>query len=188
MKKDILNISKAIVLGLVLSVGVGYLSAAWSEPAAGTVPPNNNTDAPINIGALPQGKSGLLTTNGGLITTAFRLIDGTPTDDAGKVLTSNASGVATWEALSGSGSVSLVSGTPTTSYAPNTWTSVVTLANDTNVKACFITQIKHYNTDSGNNFNCEVRPPSMTGTPGLWQLVSESGTNENTTCKALCIQ
>ncbi|MES3031383.1 MAG: hypothetical protein V4697_03145, partial [Patescibacteria group bacterium] len=119
----------------------------------------------------------------------FTLLDGTPGDDAGKVLTSDANGNGTWQTPTGGGaSVTLVSGTPTPSYSPEDWTSVVTLANSTAVKACFLTQVDHYNTDSGNNFFCEIRPPSVSGTPGLWQLVSTSHSNENTMCKAMCIQ
>ncbi|MES3031386.1 MAG: hypothetical protein V4697_03160, partial [Patescibacteria group bacterium] len=54
MKSNITTITKAIVLGLVLSVGVGYLSAAWTE--APPNPPASNTDAPINIGPGLQAK------------------------------------------------------------------------------------------------------------------------------------
>lgn len=108
IKKDIVNFSKAIVLGLVLSVGVGYLSAAWTEP--GVAPTGGNTDAPLNIGSGTQtkgttanGGAGSLTLTGALTTSVFKLIDSTPTDDAGKVLISNESGIGTWQDARGAG-------------------------------------------------------------------------------------
>jgi hypothetical protein len=53
---------KAIVLGLVVAVGVGYASAEWN-PAPATGPAdaaNNNAPAPINVGISTQTKTGIL--------------------------------------------------------------------------------------------------------------------------------
>ena len=55
MKKSIAILS----LTLLALVGLNYLQAAtWTEPANGTVAPNGNTDAPINVGSTDQVKSG----------------------------------------------------------------------------------------------------------------------------------
>ena len=102
-KTDILNISKAIALGLILSVGVGYLSAAWTEPSV--APTGGNTDAPLNIGAGTQtkgtttaGQSGSLVLTGGLSTNLFKLTDGNQATD--KVLASDVNGLGSWKSLS----------------------------------------------------------------------------------------
>lgn len=50
------------VLTLVLSFGVSY-ALAWTGPTAS--PPNNNTPAPINVGATTQTKSGDICTSTG---------------------------------------------------------------------------------------------------------------------------
>ena len=114
--------SKKIITNLAiisfLIVGISYLEA-WTAPTGN--PPNNNTDAPLNVGSLGQIKMGPLTVNGGgynyglsvpfgavLIGTStipsslsgskIAIVDGSQGD--GKVLVSNSQGVATWKATS----------------------------------------------------------------------------------------
>lgn len=56
---------KAIILGLILSLGVGYLSAAWDVAPAGNPPTCPSTTSgcnpPLNISSFPQTKTGALT-------------------------------------------------------------------------------------------------------------------------------
>lgn len=70
MTKQILSIFKtntlalAIIptLAIMLSVGFSYAYAGWSEPSQ--APTGGNADAPINVGASSQTKSGALTVGG----------------------------------------------------------------------------------------------------------------------------
>ncbi len=50
-----------LVVSVLLLAGYNFLGAAWT-PAVG-VPPVNNTDAPVNIGATTQAKAGNLSVN-----------------------------------------------------------------------------------------------------------------------------
>jgi hypothetical protein len=45
-----------IIAVMVILVSYNFMSAAWTNPTA--TPPNNNTDAPVNIGASAQDKAG----------------------------------------------------------------------------------------------------------------------------------
>jgi hypothetical protein len=54
--KNIQNI-KIVTLALILALGISYASAAWT-PAPPPGPPQNNTDAPINVGGSSQTKIG----------------------------------------------------------------------------------------------------------------------------------
>ena len=56
MKKDIIQLTKVIIIGAVLTVGIGYVSAAWSGPS-GTAP-TANIAAPINRSDSDQAKNG----------------------------------------------------------------------------------------------------------------------------------
>ncbi len=58
LRHDLLTAAKAIILALILSVGVSYIHAAWSNPT--DVPPNGNVAVPLNISSTGQGKSGWL--------------------------------------------------------------------------------------------------------------------------------
>jgi hypothetical protein len=65
MKIQIKQNIKAVIVGLLVVVGVGYASAAWN-PAPSTGPQNaatNNADAPINVGLNHQEKLGQLFIN-----------------------------------------------------------------------------------------------------------------------------
>lgn len=94
MKTRILETFKITFLALLLTVGIGYVFAAWTPAPAN--PPNGNTDAPINVGASAQTKTGALTlgdlTSG--YVTKFAVKDGS--QGAGRVLTSDANGNAKW--------------------------------------------------------------------------------------------
>ena len=54
-------VSLAVIPAIViaLSFGLNYAYATWAEPVG--TPPNNNTDAPLNVGPAAQTKSGPLT-------------------------------------------------------------------------------------------------------------------------------
>ena len=59
MKKEFIQLSKIIILGLILSAG---LSFAGTQTAPPSPPFSNNPDTPINVSAFPQAKGGLVTT------------------------------------------------------------------------------------------------------------------------------
>jgi len=137
IKKDFIQSIKVIVLALVLSVGISVVSAAWQDAPAN--PPQSNAPAPINVSSTGQTKEGglVLNANGGAdyglivvgadkkgfvgigvltptqkldILGKIKIVDGT--QGAGKVLTSDAHGVASWTTSTGGpkGGVSSVTG------------------------------------------------------------------------------
>jgi len=104
MLKQTLSVTKIVLLALVLSFGLSY-ALAWTSPTA--TPPGANVAAPINASATDQVKTGGLTV--GSLTTAGLTNTGTlrVTSGAGatKVLTSDASGNATWQAPAAGGGI-----------------------------------------------------------------------------------
>jgi len=107
MLKQLLSTAKIVLLATVLSFGLSY-ALAWTSPTA--TPPGANVSAPINAGNTAQEKTGGLTV--GSLTTAGAVTAGSVstagltntgtlrvTTGAGatKVLTSDASGNATWQ-------------------------------------------------------------------------------------------
>jgi hypothetical protein len=108
MKTKTQQIIKTLVLALILSIGVRYALADWTPaPAA---PPNNNVDAPVNVSSFLQKKLGALWVNTSstdpnvvgfvtfgksLFNGGLTIADGTQHD--GYVLTSDASGNASWQ-------------------------------------------------------------------------------------------
>ena len=96
----------AIVIGLALAAGISFAETTWIGPTDN--PPDDNTPAPINVGAGTQYKSGALGVGGlfqadsastfaGLAT--FSTMKITSGAGAGKVLTSDSSGNASWKSL-----------------------------------------------------------------------------------------
>jgi len=81
------SIFSLIALGLI----IGNFVFGWIPPTA--TPPSSNLPAPINAGPDPQTKSGNLTIGGNLTTAGFKMTTGAGLD---KVLTTDASGVASW--------------------------------------------------------------------------------------------
>lgn len=130
------NTIKVIFLAFVLTVGIQYASAqSWSPPTQ--APPAGNTSAPLNTGTIGQVKAGGLQLGTGLTNgstdcdigngirgycTALGIVNGylkipfygvTPT--AGKVLTSDVNGVATWQTSTGGGGGGATGANPTAS-------------------------------------------------------------------------
>lgn len=115
MKQKIIQNIKSIILALILVAGVSYVSAysTWTAPTA--TAPGNNTDTPLNVSNTGQIKVGGLTlntggaTNGLVVDKGLTILKGGlqfPTGaGAGKVLTSDASGNASWAAAAGGGGV-----------------------------------------------------------------------------------
>lgn len=112
MTKQIISTIKVLTLAVVLSFGLSYVYA-WTAPTA--PPPTGNVSAPLNAGITDQIKIGKLTVGGldagdkTISTTGFlsgneiianklQLLTGA---GAGKVLTSDASGNATWQTSTG---------------------------------------------------------------------------------------
>lgn len=103
--KETLSSIKILALAFILALGIGMVSAAtWQGPTAS--PPGGNVDAPLNVSSAEQEKPGILRL-AGLYTEAFRLVDGN--QGAGKVLTSDADGVASWQESFGGSSVTAYS-------------------------------------------------------------------------------
>ena len=92
---------KTIITAFVLFAGIPVAFAWTSAPAN---PPKDNVDAPVNISANNQNKTGKLGLGGLAIFGKLQLIDGT--QGAGKVLVSDADGKATWAALTNGATVS----------------------------------------------------------------------------------
>lgn len=88
---------KTIILASVIGLAVTYVFA-WTGPTA--TPPGGNVSTPINVSLTSQIKSGALGIGGLLQTGAFQLTTGA---EAGRVLTSDASGLASWQIPAGGG-------------------------------------------------------------------------------------
>ncbi len=123
--RSTINSLKLIALALVLGLGVNY-ALAWTGPTS--APPRDNTAAPINVSATAQVKNGGLSVNafsaflnayfagnvgigtraptqkldvvGTIKTTGLQIPTGA---GAGKVLTSDATGLASWQTGGGGG-------------------------------------------------------------------------------------
>ena len=122
--KQIFQSAKVVILALALSIGISYVSA-WTAPTATT--PSSNVAAPINVSSTAQLKPGDLSvwnlisngvvTNNAVVTNSIagntvatnNLVVATGAA-AGKVLTSDALGNATWQAPASSGVTSLTAG------------------------------------------------------------------------------
>lgn len=120
--KNITNNLKAVLLGIIVAAGVSYAAAGtFTGPAC--APPNCNTDAPLNVGNVNQVKTGrlvigtadsgakilidnvdgpalfaggLLQSSGAFFTGPVAIRDGS--QGVGKILVSDALGIAKWEA------------------------------------------------------------------------------------------
>ena len=100
---------KISLLVAVLFLGATYASAAWTPPAQ--APTGGNTPAPLNVGNVDQVKNAGLSLDRLLVNGQFRLNDGT--QGAGKVLVSDADGVASWQDISG-GNTTVINTPPPT--------------------------------------------------------------------------
>ena len=91
MRYNTRNLFQVLAAVVVLAFGANYALAqsTWVGPTAS--PPGNNAEAPINISATGQTKTGKLTLGG------FQLQDGS--ESSGYVLASDASGNAAWANL-----------------------------------------------------------------------------------------
>jgi len=96
-QKNLYFYTNLLAWGLVLFL-IGNYVFGWTTPTA--TPPSSNLPAPINVGPDPQTKSGNLTIGGNLTTGGFKMTTGAGAD---KVLTTDTSGVATWQAAAGGG-------------------------------------------------------------------------------------
>ncbi len=108
MKKQIKETMYGFVLAVILLGGANFVYAqSWSatwNPAPSQVPPaSTNVPAPINTGPTTQIKNGSFIVSGTFTTLGNILMSGglriSTGAGNGKVLTSNATGVATWQEL-----------------------------------------------------------------------------------------
>jgi len=79
-----------------LLIAIAIYVSGYNPPTEN--PPFGNLDPPINTGTKPQTKAGDLTIEGDLTTGSFKMTEGAGDN---KVLTTNASGVATWQEAGG---------------------------------------------------------------------------------------
>ena len=97
-QKNLYFYTNLLAWGLVLFL-IGNYVFGWTTPTA--TPPSSNLPAPINAGPDSQTKAGNLTIQGNLTTGGFTMSAGAGAD---KVLTTDASGVASWQTAAGGGS------------------------------------------------------------------------------------
>lgn len=94
MQKEIIKNVKLVILALLLGFGMNYaIAATWTPPAS--TPPAGNTASPINVTPTAQSKTGVLGVGGLGVFGAITIQNGS--QGAGKVLTSDATGLATWQ-------------------------------------------------------------------------------------------
>ncbi len=98
-KDSPLSVFKALLIITLFFAGVPYIFAAWTGPDA--APPGNNVAAPINISSVDQDKAGGLSLGKLAVNGQVQIKDGT--QGAGKVLTSDVDGVASWVTPGSSG-------------------------------------------------------------------------------------
>jgi len=101
--KSLASLSKVLLLALMIGFGVSYAFATtgWQEPTQ--APPGGNTPAPVNVGTVDQVKEAGLSLDKLAVFGQVVIQDGT--QGAGKILTSDASGVASWTAGGGTSGV-----------------------------------------------------------------------------------
>jgi len=95
----------SIFYSCLLLVAIGIYAYGWETPKCD--PPGCNLPAPINASINPQTKEGDLTVEGNFTTGSFTMAAGAGEN---KVLTTNASGVASWQTPASSAPVSSVFG------------------------------------------------------------------------------
>lgn len=96
MKTKITQNIKAIILGLVLTVGMGYV-AAQTFVGPTEAPPGGNTPAPLNIGISPQTKTGPLSLANLFVSNLY--ISTTTPYTPGQVLTTDVNGKVKWDTV-----------------------------------------------------------------------------------------
>ena len=111
MKKNIYFYTNLLAWGLVFFL-IGNYVFGWTTPSV--PPPNDNLPAPINVSSDPQTKSGNLTIGGNLTTGGFKMAIGAGAD---KILTTDASGVASWQTPAGGEDTWITTQTCSTDYA-----------------------------------------------------------------------
>jgi hypothetical protein len=140
IKQSIITIIACI--SVVAGVSLVY---SWTGPTQ--TPPGGNVDAPINVSGTAQVKTGALSIGGLLQVGGFKMTSGA---GAGKVLTSDASGLASWQTGGGASGVSqIIAGTNIT-ISPTTGTGVVTINSTGGGGYWALSGTNIYNTNTGN--------------------------------------
>ncbi len=149
IKQSIITI--IVCVAVVAGVSLVY---SWTGPPYGGVcndppcPPGGNVPAPINVGSVSQYKSGALSIGGLLQAPQIQLTTGAV---AGKVLTSDASGLASWQTGGGASGVSqIIAGTNVT-ISPTTGIGAVTINSAAGGGGYWaLSGANIYNTNTGN--------------------------------------
>jgi hypothetical protein len=136
------------------------IAATWSAPTQ--APPLGNTDAPLNVSAVDQVKTGDLALGGLLITSSnFQFYPGTPIT-VGQVLKAlDSNGTIGWGDLPSSGNLTWVSDTI---FASNKQTTEKVTSYTALSHICMITGLNNGGCDTGTNFTL-----APVGMGGFWK-------------------
>lgn len=185
MKKKILPLV-LIIIGFTAGATALSTLAAWTAPTC--TPPNCNADAPVNVGLSLQEKLGPLTVNSAIpqsligltVFGGLKIPDG---KGVGKVLTSDADGVGTWQtpASGGGTGTSVVVCTKTVSVNTNLVTATFTSSDcgGTTLDSGYKGAIRSIHDTVGNNAQklttFKVLDPGETNGPGVIFFSDTSG-------------
>lgn len=166
MNKITQNI-KAIILGLVLTLGLSYVGAQTSF-GPGCAPPGCNAPVPLNVESNAQTKSGTLTVGGLGIVGDFAFLPTGVTPTAGQVLSAvNSQGKVAWTSLGASSYYQVEAQTNLTSITAQCNSGDTVIGGGIELL---------------NNGSQEVASSHPVGT-NAWQCVSKGG---SMTCYAIC--
>lgn len=170
------TLPRIIILTAILTAAMGtsYLYAQWAGPQAN--PPGQNVDAPLNVGSVSQIKQAGLSLLSLIVNGKVQIQDGT--QGKGKVLLSDANGIAGWVSTSSLG----IGGGSGTSLPPCavgqilqydgvSWQCAAPPSGGTGLPSCSAGQIAEYN---GISWQCIATPSGGSG-GGISQLSSGTG-------------
>lgn len=157
MKTKITQHIKIIILGLVVALGVGYVSADWTAP---TLPPTGgNVAAPINIGSIFQTKGGGIGMTDLIVSNSMQFAAGTPV--AGKVLmATDNQGNMTWSNVSGYGTFAPTWSFTTLTAPEKTTKTSATTYNSAN-SICVASSFDNGGCDGGASYSISKTPTNM---------------------------
>lgn len=192
MKKILTShITKIGVLTLIVVGGltVNYVLAAipgWNDPV--DTPPNKNTPTPLNVGIVNQVKDAGLSLLSLVVNGPVQIQDGT--EGAGKVLVSDATGVASWMATS---SLGITGGSGGGSTLNSVFYTVVTpLGSEVQTDVlgtynmCVLTDVRTF--DNGGAHGGPIEGCQLNkNAGGVWSLrAATNDASTRTSCTAAC--
>jgi hypothetical protein len=201
------NNIKAIILGFIVLFGMSYALADWTTPKC--LPPTCNIDYPVNATSFSQAKIGglslgkdtpprlgyiFMAENGSskfsdIVTRNFTYVDGS-TSRAGKVLTSDANGLASWRTLEKNLTSDSFIVTPFSLNVPrNTYRdtsgSGLSLPIDSTYQFCALSQV---GPDYGDSNNASSTCSVIQNSDKTWTLHGDRADDPDMICKAQCFK